>query len=264
MIISKANLEAVHTTKVDKNIPAIDNVHVAEDGSTIGIGGKMMLAVSPVKKEVKLKLNNVLQEKGKGGISIGSETVKAVIKSLPADRQFSGLLEHCNVERSKDDDTQVKITMTDGKRQKSIVGRLYTREFLPYKKLMRDAMTASSMGNEGKSLRLVLNLKRLLLLLQTIEKVAPDTSGDNPIWIEFTDKDYIVLRGLNMVTGQRVVGVMSPYEGTEGKWLELDEWEKSFIEDEKPKILKSKVKHKIVAGKKSIIGKKSIVKHKIK
>ena len=47
-----------------------------------------------------------------------------------------------------------------------------------------------------------------------------------------------------MVTGQRAVAVMSQYEGTEGKWLELDEWEKSFVEKEK--VIKHKtIKHKI-------------------
>lgn len=258
MIVSKSNLQAVMVTKVDSKIPAIDNVHIAEDGSTIGIGGKMMLAIGPVKNEVKKKLGNVLKEQGEGGLTISSETIKEAIKNIPADRKFAGLLEHCNVERI--DDTEVVVTMTDGKRNKKIRGRLYTRPFLPYKTLMKNAMETSG---QGKSLRLVMNLKRLILLLQAIEKSAPDTSGDNPVWIEFTEQNYVILRSVNMVTGQRCVGIMSPYEGIEGKWLDLDEWEQSFLEDESSKKAErsrpvgTKVKHK----KKPV---KVEVKHKVK
>lgn len=255
MIISKANLQTVHTTKVDKNIPAIDNVHVAEDGSTIGIGGKMMIAVGPVKDEVKKKLKNVLPEKGGGGLTINSDTVKDVIKNIPADKQFYGLREHCNVEKDGD---EVLVTMTDGKRKKRTRGKLFPREFLPYKSLVKQAMETSKSGN---SVRIVLNLKRFILLLQTIERVAPDTTGENPVWIEFTEKNYIIIRGLNMINGQRCIAIMSPYEGTEGKWLDLDEWELSFLEDEK-QVKESKVKHKkkILTKSKSFVG--NNVKHK--
>ena len=242
MIVSKANLQVVHATKVDKNIPALDNVHIAEDGSTVGVGGKMMLAVSPVQKEVKKKLANVLNESGGGNVSVSSETVRTVMRAIPTDKQFHGLLEHCNVEPLEGG--EARVTMTDGKRRRNITGKLYPRDFLPWRKLMREA---SKVGEQGDSLRLVLNLKRLLLLLQTIEKVAPDTSGDNPVWIEFTDNGYIIIRAVNMINGQRCVGVMSPYEGVEGKWLENGDWERSFLEDPPKKVLKTKkIKHKKV------------------
>ena len=252
MIVSKANLQVVHTTKVDKAIPAIDNVHIAGDGSTVGVGGKMMLVVSPVSEEIKLKLKNVVAEKGAGGISVSSDTVRSILKSIPPDRQFKGLLEHCNIEPTEGG--EALITMSDGKRKKHITGKLYPRGFLPWETMMKDAMQSCEdngksvkEGNNaiGGNMRLVLNLKRLTLLLTTIEKVAPDTSGDNPVWIEFTKSNYIVIRGLNMITGQRVVGVMSPYEGAEGKWLELDEWEKTFVKGNKKVMHKKRPKLKI-------------------
>lgn len=239
MIISKQNLQAVHVTKVDKSVPALDNVHIAKDGSTAGIGGKMVVVVSPVEGEIKDKITNILPEKGKGGLTISADTVRHILKDMPADRQFKGLLEHCNVERLEGN--ECRITLTDGKRRRNVVGKVYRREFLPYEKVIKTAMeTCSTTG--GK--RIVLNLKRMLLLLSTIEKVAPDTSGDSPVWIEFTDQNYIIIRGINMVTGQRTIGVMTPYEGAEGKWLDPNDWELSFLD--KPKILKTKkkIKHK--------------------
>lgn len=243
MIVSKANLQTVHATKVDSNIPALDNVHIAEDGSTVAVGGKMMIVVSPVKQELKNKLVNVVQEKGYGSMSVNADTVRKIIRSIPADRKYSGLLEHCNVERIGS--RTCCFTMTDGKREQSIVGKVYPREFLPYRTLVQNAVETSEVG---KGMRLVMNLKRLLLLLQTIEKVAPDTSGDSPIWVEFTEKNYIIIRALNMITGQRCIGIMSPYGGTEGKWLNVDDWERSFTEEP------VKIKHKKVLKHRKKIG----------
>jgi len=240
MIVSKSNLQVVNVTKLDKNIPALDNVHLAEDGSTVAIGGKMALVVSPVDDKAKKKIENVIEDEGAGGITISSDTVKQIIKDMPADRKFGGLLEHCNIKKLGNG-TDVRVTTTDGKRKRSIVGKLFDKDFLPYRELFKVAIEKS---NSGDSKRIVLNLKRLLILLQTIEKVAPDTSGDNPIWIEFTDNDYVIIRGVNMITGQRCVGVMNSYKNTEGKWLEVNEWERSFLYSKKLK-KKLKIKRKV-------------------
>lgn len=229
MIISKQNLLVVHTTKVDSAIPALDNVHIAEDGSTVGVGGKMLLAVSPVDGKIKEKLANILDEEGEGGITISSETAKGILKRFgTADKKFDGILDHCNIE--KIGGTDCRVTQTDGKRKDRFTGKVYRREFVPYKNVIRPAMV--SVTGESDSKKIVLNLKRLLLLLQTIEKIAPDSSGDSPVWIEFTDNDYIVIRGINMINGQRALGIMSSYTGVEGKWLEPNEWERSLCEDD--------------------------------
>lgn len=239
MILSKQNLQTVNITRVDSAVPALDNVHIAEDGSTIGVGGKMTIAVAPVKEDVKHKIQNIITEAGAGGMTISADTVRHILKDMPADKQFGGLLEHCNIEKINDE--ECRITLTDGKRKRNIVGKIYRREYVPYRPLFKVAMEVCV---NGTSRRIVLNLKRLLLLLQTIEKVAPDTSGDSPVWIEFTDSDYIIVRGINMITGQRAIGVMSSFTGTEGKWLEPDEWERSFVDAPRP-VVKHKIKHKI-------------------
>jgi len=243
MIISKQNLQVVHVTRVDSNIPALDNVHIAEDGSTIGTGGRMAVIVSPVRDDVKEKLDNILPESGKDeSLTVSADTVRNLVKDLPADKQFKGLLEHCNIKRNPENDHECRVMMTDGKRRRNITGRLYRREYVPYKSLFKKAIDS---GSKNESVRLVLNLKRLLLLLSTIEKVAPDTSGDNPVWVEFTKENYIIIRGINMISGQRTIGIMSPYTGTEGKWLEPDAWERSFTDENKQSVKhKKKVMHK--------------------
>lgn len=251
MIVSKANLKVVETTRVDSKMPALDNIHIAADGSSVGVGGKMLLAVSPVHADVKKKLSNVLDESGTGeAMTISSETVKSILKRFGADRKFGGLLDHCNIESIGKG--ECRIVMTDGKRTDKLIGKLYHREYVMYKNMVKVAMETVAGKGDGK--RIVLNLKRLLLLLNTIDKIAPDSSGDSPVWIEFTPSNYIIIRGLNKVNGQRFMGVMSSYEGIEGKWLDPDSWELSFLKDESVKS-EIVVKHKKVLKKKLVFKK---------
>lgn len=264
MILSKQNLMVVHTTKADDKIPALNNVHIAKDGSTVGIGGKMFLSVSPISEKVRKKISNIFEEKGvipENGLTVTADSVKDVLKSIPSDRTYGGLLEHCNIEPIKNggEDTprKCRFIMTDGKERTSKTGKLYTRAYLPYKTLFIEAMKtctgveAATPGNK----RIVLNLKRLIVLLDAIAQVAPDNSGDNPVWVEFTKDNYLIIRAINMTMDQRVIGIMMPFTGVEGKWLEPNEWERSFLSvaSSTPSMPVKIVKHKkILKNKRSL------------
>lgn len=253
MLISKQGLMVVHTTKADDKLPALNNIHIAKDGSTVGIGGKMMLAVSPISDKVKKKIANVFEECGEipdKGLTVNADSVKDILKNIPADRKYGGLLEHCNIEPVKGDERKCRFTMTDGKERTTKTGKLYTRAYLEYKKLFAEAMktcTADEETTPGNK-RIVLNLKRLRVLLEAIEEVAPDTSGDNPVWVEFTKDNYIIIRAINMSMDQRAIGIMMPFTGVEGKWLQPNEWERSFEDSKMTKMWNREgvrnVKHK--------------------
>lgn len=260
MILSKQNLFAVHCTKADDKIPALNNVHIAKDGSTVGIGGKMFLSVSPISEKVRKKIGNIFEERGtipEKGLTVTADSVKDVLKSIPADRAYGGLLEHCNIEPVKDDERKCRFTMTDGKERTSKTGKLYTRAYLQYKTLFAEAMktcTATEEATPGNK-RIVLNLKRLIVLLDAIAQVAPDSSGDNPVWVEFTKDNYLIIRAINMTMDQRAIGIMMPFTGVEGKWLEPNEWERSFL----PSAPVNNVKHKKQLITKTIKHKRSSV-----
>jgi len=192
------------------------------------------LMVSPVLDETKDRLKNVVKEEGADELVISSDTVKTILKDIPNDRQFSGLLEHCNIEKLGPD---CRIRLTDGKRKRSFTGKCYPRSYLPFRKIVGPAL-ASSERESGK--RIVINLKRFIQLLSTIDKICPDTTGESPVWIDFTESGQIVLRGVNNINGQRCIGIMSAYQGIEGRWLEPDAWETSMME--RPKNLLRKTK----------------------
>lgn len=221
MILSKNNLIIHELTSVDKAIPVLNNVCIVSDGSTVAANGKVFIVVSPVDPE--LKKNIPLQETEKSAGTVSSESVKEVLKNIPKDTLFHGLLEYCDFNNGI-------FNINDGKRKKKIESKMYPKQYINYKK-------AFKLANHKQKQRIVLNRKRLMKLLQVMDKVCPDGTGDSPVYIEFTENNNIILRAINRVNGQRCISLMSSYKGVESNWLEVDEWETKLI---KKKIAKKK------------------------
>lgn len=212
MILSKMSLLTSQIASDDKDIPALSNIHVREDGTTIAASGKSVIAVSPVRADVKK--NVILQEAAlDASVTIPLETAKEVLKNFPKDTLFGGLLEHCDIAVT---DSKALFTLKDGKRTKEVTGNMYTHQYIDF------SMIVQEVGTTVRSS--AVNIKRFISLLTTIEKMVADS--DIPVFIEFTDKNDIVLRAQNPVHGQKVFALMKSYK-TE-TWLEKDDWEKSL------------------------------------
>jgi hypothetical protein len=215
MIVSKSSLLSVLVTAKDKDIPALDNIRLEADGTVIGAAGNVVLAVSPVHEKVAAQVP--LDDSGPGEATIAADTVRKALKLLQADKTFGGLLEHCDI--AVHDDEAV-FTFTDGKRKHTMNGRLYRHAYIPWEKILETAM------HSKEPTRVVLNRARLRLLLDTIEKICPDSTGQNPVYIEFTSLGDIICRARNAVTGQRVLATMKNYSFGKSAWLSEDEWER--------------------------------------
>lgn len=228
MYLSRKGLSVASLVKADSDIPGLDNVHVREDGSTVGSNGVTCMLVSPVRTEVKKILKGILKDRECGSVTLTSDTVKEVLKGLPIDKKFGGMTEHCCLE--SDGSGDVEIHSTDGTRKSSIKGKVYRRPYIDYTVFLQ------SLRERGGK-RVVVNLPRLLLLLQVIDKIIKTGDEENAVFIEFADNGSIILRGVDKVTGQRVLAVMNQYDNEEQNWLKPDEWEESLVP-------KSKVRHK--------------------
>lgn len=249
MILSKSNLLVVGITSVDKKMPVLHNVHVEGDGTTVARNNKALIMVSPVLPEIKEKLETILPESDAEVVTIPSDTISSVLKSIPADKKFKGLLEHTDLHTNDELGAlnEVNFTLTDGKSNRTISGRKYERKYIPYKEALAQTLERINTGT-----KVVLDLNRLILLLQTIKKICPDTTKELPVFIEFTDDNDIIIRALNPINGQRVFALMTSYKGIEGKWLNYNEWEKQFFNNNKEKtVCKKKVKRKIRLKRKS-------------
>jgi len=220
MIISKSNLLVVNLTKVDKQIPVLDCVRIEENGSSIGGNGKSFIAVSPVPDDTKLKLKSIFNDEKSNGVTITSDTAKEVLKNIPNDIRFQGMLEHSEV-ICKDEKT-VRFELYDGARKRSIDGKINPMSYPDYRKMYNRCL------NNKKSIQLIVNAKRLLPLIDTIMKISEDTGDFSKLYIEFTEEKDIILRMQNQKTGQRAIGIMWCYKWTEDEWLEINEWEEGL------------------------------------
>jgi hypothetical protein len=215
MILSKNNLLIHELSAIDKAIPVLNNVHIAADGSTVAANGKCLIAVSPV--DEKLKSSIPLQETKSDAHTISNESIKEVLKNVPKDTMFGGLLEYCDTENGT-------FTSSDGKRKRKLETNVYQKKYIDYKKAFR------RIPWNNKKKRIALNRKRLIKLLQTIDKICPDSSGEGAVYIEFTEENNVVLRSINHINGQRTIALMTTYKGIEGNWLQPDEWEKKLCQ----------------------------------
>ena len=220
MIISKSNLLVVNLTKVDKQIPVLDCVRIEENGSSTGGNGRSFITVSPVPDDTKSKLKNVFNDEKSNGVTITSETAKEVLKNIPNDIRFQGMLEHSEI-ISKDGKT-VRFELHDGARKRSIDGKVNPVSYPDYRKMYNRCL------NNKQSVKLIVNAKRLLPLIDTLMKISEDTGDFSKLYIEFTEEKDIILRMQNQKTGQRAIGLMWCYKGNEAEWMEDNKWEKEL------------------------------------
>ena len=217
MIYSKANLVAVDIVKSDKSIPALDNLHLRADGGTIAANGSCIIAVSPVNETERAKVPLTSSSMIDEAETVSSETVREVLRGMPRDTLFAGTLEHCDYSGGR-------FTLTDGKRSRSISARTYPREYIDYRAIFKRT------GKTCEVHKIAINLRRLTDVLNTLDKMFPDSSKNLPVYLSFTDDDSVCIRCADVYGRQRALCVMRSYSGVEGKWLIPNEWEKKLCD----------------------------------
>ncbi len=232
MIISKANLQAIAAVRTDKGAANLNVLYLEKDGSTYCVSQTALIAVSPVGEETRKKVSYLNETNLEDTVILNGETVNDILRNMPRDTLFQGLLEHCDV------DDNAKVTLTDGKQQKEIKGIKQKMIPMPYRNVLR------KMLNNKQMARSVVNLVRLKVLLEAVEKACGDQSGELPIYIEFSQSNDIIIRVDHPRHPQRVVAIMTSYKGAESEWISQDKWEKSLTGGEVEPKLKLKLKIK--------------------
>ncbi len=196
MILSKGNLQVVAVAQDDKAIAGLDNILIEKGGCTVAVNRNTIIIVGAVDENVR-KAVPLDETKLDIGLVVSGETIKEVIKNVPRDTMFKGLLEHCEVNKDAD------FTITDGKRKKRIGGKKYAKKFIDYRKLIRHGNIVNSV---------VVNYKRLHNILDVLGKSSPDVIGESVVFLEFTDDHKMILRTRNMKNNQEVFVITTCYE----------------------------------------------------
>lgn len=217
MIYSKSNLQVVDLASKDKDINVLSHVHFNKEGFTAAIDGKAIMVVEPAPEEYKK--NFIIKDAVTQDCNLPATGVKEVLRNIPNDSKFKGLLEQVSI--TKEDAVSVEMETTDGQQIKKVQLRKHRKPFPDIKANLKTVFTNKT------SSKICLNRSRLIRLLQAIDKACPDSSNDNPIFIDINATGEIVLRAKNMKTGQIAIGIMQQYEG---QWLKKSKWEKEIID----------------------------------
>ncbi len=214
MILNKSNL--LVSLLADKSIPILGNIKILSDGTTIASNGRAILFVEGVPDGTRKSLT--LKESPGKEVILPVEAVSEILKGLPKDNLFKGLLEHVDIAISTDG--EVEVITTDGKRNRILKFKMYLRKWVDYKEILL------LYRKQKKVQTILLNRKRLLGLLETIDKICPDSSGEDVVAIEIGDKGVVTIRGENRRTGQSVFGIMTEYLG---EWKRNFKWESQLF-----------------------------------
>ena len=219
MLFSKANLSVLAIASKDPAMRAMTGVHFADDGSTIGTNGKMLMAVEPVDPN-RVHFPDVGEvAEPVGGVTVPAEIVAQATKNLPADKRSS--LQHVAMTRC--DDRKVEFTSTDMTKEQRVAGAPMRDKYPSWRDVLRKAKS------EARSGSVCLNRGDLRQMLDALEKSCPDPGGESPVFIEFGgEHDGIIMRSANYETGQHAVGFVMPLD-TGGKWLKLSAWERRIF-----------------------------------
>lgn len=232
MILSKASLQVVLLCSSDKHSPLMNCICIEPDGSVVATNGKAVVSISPVATKIceavplpgKTPADCLGQQ-----IVLSADTVKEVIKAIPRDTQFKGLLEHCCVSLVSKDESTVKIVINDGKRKNEITVRRIKDKYLTYKAIFKNAYEATK---SGYCATVIVNRKRWALICEVIDKVCPYDGDFSPVYWEFAHDGNIMVRAENEFTKQRLIAVFNSadrFKNDQDNWMELSTWELSLL-----------------------------------
>lgn len=220
MILSKASLGVAAIAAVDKAIPALGNICICADGSAIALNSAVIVAVGPVENRVR---DAVPLDKGPDGflpsdqIILSADAARTIVKAMPRDTLFKGLLEHVSLARSGE---QISAQVTDGKRKTNTLFNRASQRWVEWRSIFRRVLRAPVAGV------VYVNRRRLENVLDTLRAVCPYSGEFSAVKITMGTDGSMSLRAVNEMTGQRVV--IGFAGSTSASWPEDTTWEKGL------------------------------------
>ena len=215
MILSKSAIQAATLVAIEDKP---DIVYFSE-GALYAVNRKAALLLSPLIEEYRHSVP--LTDSGPVSIGVRCSALKAILRLIPADKLFKGLLESTDV-RVKD--RAATWTVTDGRRTHETRCAVELYDVALIDNLRK---TWNEKWNDSKPSALsALNAKRVMVLLNAIRIAGGFPSGEEPVWWRVCSDGSVLLRAVNLATHQRVLGMCSAYQAEEGQMPPWLEWER--------------------------------------
>ena len=232
MILSKAALQLVTLTTPDKDVPILDCVCIEPSGIVVACNRNVTAAVLPLTDSTLKSIP--LTDSGKlySPVVLTADTVGKILRMMPKDNLFKGLLEYCDLQKKLDkdrngfltgaDSNSYTVTTTDGRQTHSMQVQSVRLRFLDYRAEFRKALHLHSAGPVSMQFagKVIANRKRFKAFVECFEKVCAYDGNFSPVWMDFSSSSaYVVARSVNELTGQQLTAIMSRGEG---EWLNVD------------------------------------------
>lgn len=217
MRLGRTNLIAKEIASSDKADPALHGLHVARDGTTVAANGRMLMTVEPVPELVFPRVEE--PKLPDDGITIPLHVVDKALSNLPKDKKPH--FQQAAITRCDSDGVQ--LTTVSKRMEQRVAARPSRVKFPEWEDVLVQSRERSQVT------RICVNRKDLIKLLQAMEKACPDPGNKNAIFIELGgENDPMLVRAVDLTTGQHAVGVMNPLDTGEA-WLKENGWEKAIF-----------------------------------
>lgn len=212
MIVSRRHL------LLEKVVDDNGMLQLNADGSAVATNKKVFAALEGVSAKIRGGVPLPGKALGAATVSMTDGTAKEVLKNVPKDRLFHGALEHVDVVSEGVGDFAAETT--DGRRTRIIRGKAIERSMEPSPMLQR------ILGVLEGGRVVCLNRRRLLKLLEVLDKVAEDSTGESPVWIGIGENGDVALRCVDWASGQRALAYMTAYKDEGAEQPPASEWER--------------------------------------
>jgi len=125
-----------------------------------------------------------------------------VLRAIPKDRKFAGMLEYCDVDGSG------MVRIYDGKITSSLEIHPIKLQYIDYREEFRNAICLRS----APPVSAVFNRKRFKVFVDVMEKVCSYDGDFSPVYFDYGNGDYVVARVYNERTEQWVITILRKEE----------------------------------------------------
>lgn len=239
MLINKAMLAgALEVCRTDKEFPILNTVLIDTDGTICAMNKMVLYAAEPVLKSVSERVPLPAKDMLRDRIVLSSEMATELLKMIPTDKVFKGLLEHASVDFADSTGSELNIVIKDGQHTKSVKMHALNVQWPDWKKVFVETKKHVSAAQN-----FVYNRKRLEASVAAV-RASCNYQGDfAAIFSEYScvnGGNRMLWKCVNELTGQTVVIVSNLAEIQQVNNV-VGTWEKSLYQNKLKLVRKSHI-----------------------
>lgn len=225
MIYTKSSLQVVNIVEPDKEIPAFNTITFLQNGGIVAGNRKVFFYVSPLSPSVQSGVPLECGELDKD-VTFWADSVKNLLRIIPRDTKFKGLLETCDISLHKNG--KYYATINDGINTNKIELRESFDHLEGWHEVFMKFTDVNIDMNELYDYNGIfwvsMNRKRFKHMLDILDKVLGYDGNYSPVHLHFTSDYDVMIRCKNELNEQRVCIISTAQETDDYPLDENERW----------------------------------------